>query len=436
MDRLLRSICPGFLSFAFGAHAADIELSRKLKQLQVFYLSCLLFLPFFIARQLIYYHTADYLPVLVPWYLVLVGSPWVYRKTGNYFLSSGLTSGLGIGLIIVLIGLAGGNQAPGVFWLTAAPLVFGILFGLRGVLAGAGVMAGSVIGFHLLDQAGVLPNLAARYDTYNTEKLVNLVGFGLYGVVTSYYFIDVEKKAQIALAEQKRETENLLRILVHDVAPPLSVIGLMTHAARSGHPNAADAIVVIETAQHEITAIIEKVRQLYAVNIGMAAAASEPVEINQALENTVALLRTKADAKGVSLSLARATEDVFVLAEEPILRNVIFANPIANAIKFSHPGQAVGISVSAHDGVAVVDIVDRGIGIPADLMRELFTRTRAVSRSGTAGETGTGFGMQLTKAYAGKLGGSLEVNSPVEGCEGGTRVRITLPSLRGQRSTA
>jgi len=69
-------------------------------------------------------------------------------------------------------------------------------------------------------------------------------------------------------------------------------------------------------------------------------------------------------------------------------------------------------------------------------MRELFTGTRAVSRSGTAGETGTGFGMHLTKAYAGKLGGSLEVNSPVEGSEGGTWVRITLPSLRGQRTTA
>jgi len=408
-----------------------VELRSKLREIGVFYWACIVFVPYFIAEQSFAYQTTRYFPVLIPLYAVLALAPVLYRRTANYRLYAGYIATFGIALVILLIAYEGGNRSPGAFWLMGVPLIFGLVNGSRGVLFGTGVMVATFIGFLLLNHWQMLPNLVAEHGDYEVEKLINLVGFGIYNVITSYYFIRTEEKAQKELRLQKQETENLLRILVHDVANPINAIQLATHAAKSGRRDSEAILSLVDGALDELAAIVQQVRKLRAVKDGKLEMALEPVSARTTLADAVRLLRQQAEHKGIQLDFDMAQEDAYVLADEPLLKNAIFANPISNAIKFSHPGQTVRIALATTASQVSVTIADEGVGMSEKIQRDIFDATAPTTRIGTGGERGTGYGMPLVKAYVAKLGGDIELVSSQQPDASGTTVTIRLPRCLG-----
>jgi signal transduction histidine kinase len=72
---------------------------------------------------------------------------------------------------------------------------------------------------------------------------------------------------------------------------------------------------------------------------------------------------------------------------------------------------------------------DEGIGIPGELLENIFNPGASTSRPGTAGEEGSGFGMPLVKQYMGYYGGSIMISSKSEEKfpdEHGTEIQLTL----------
>ena len=74
-------------------------------------------------------------------------------------------------------------------------------------------------------------------------------------------------------------------------------------------------------------------------------------------------------------------------------------------------GSYIDISVSRQSSYLQVIIKDFGIGIPKEIMPHLFDFSSSTSRSGTAGETGTGFGLPLAKMFIDKFDGEITVKS-------------------------
>jgi signal transduction histidine kinase len=63
------------------------------------------------------------------------------------------------------------------------------------------------------------------------------------------------------------------------------------------------------------------------------------------------------------------------------------------------------------DKTFCLSIVDQGIGIPAEILENLFSLSKKTSRPGTEGESGTGFGMPLVYATMKAYGGRIEIES-------------------------
>ncbi|PID31497.1 hypothetical protein CR983_00915 [Candidatus Saccharibacteria bacterium] len=115
--------------------------------------------------------------------------------------------------------------------------------------------------------------------------------------------------------------------------------------------------------------------------------------------------------------------DLPTVAADPNTLSEVFANLIDNAIKYSHEGGTVTISANEDRGMVRVDVIDRGIGMPKNVMRNLFHK---FYRSHRSRETvaGTGIGLYITKAIIESHGGTIEVQSE----EGkGTTFRFTVP---------
>ena len=69
-------------------------------------------------------------------------------------------------------------------------------------------------------------------------------------------------------------------------------------------------------------------------------------------------------------------------------------------------------------------VADTGIGMDAETVAKLFRLDVRYNQLGTAGEKGTGLGLNVCKEFAEKNGGSIAVESVVGA---GTTFRVTLP---------
>jgi signal transduction histidine kinase len=124
-------------------------------------------------------------------------------------------------------------------------------------------------------------------------------------------------------------------------------------------------------------------------------------------------------------------ENRFVMADPKILANHVFNNLISNAIKFSYPDSSIVVTVSREADSTMIRVSDRGMGMPPELVANLFDLDAMTTRPGTDGEPGTGFGLRTVKNFIDLFGGQIEISSAAETMrpdDHGTSVGIRLKS--------
>ena len=90
---------------------------------------------------------------------------------------------------------------------------------------------------------------------------------------------------------------------------------------------------------------------------------------------------------------------------------IIVRNLLHNAIKYSEPGGTVEVRAHASGKRAVVEIEDRGVGMEAEMAREIKAGGRVESRLGTEGEKGNALGLQTCLKLIKRNGGEIYINS-------------------------
>jgi signal transduction histidine kinase len=111
--------------------------------------------------------------------------------------------------------------------------------------------------------------------------------------------------------------------------------------------------------------------------------------------------------------------DHLTITCRPVAIKRAFTNLIANGCQY---GEAVQIRLSAASNVAIVDIVDRGPGIPAEEAERAFEPFERLEASRSRESGGTGLGLTIAReAVIGQGGGIAFIHDP----EGFT-VRVTL----------
>src|SRR5213078_4843320 len=90
---------------------------------------------------------------------------------------------------------------------------------------------------------------------------------------------------------------------------------------------------------------------------------------------------------------------------------LIVANLLDNAIKFSPRGTQCEIAARAEGEEVVITVRDRGIGIPPEHVDRIFERFYQVDSSVTRVYGGVGLGLSLVHELAESLGGTVKVTS-------------------------
>jgi len=104
------------------------------------------------------------------------------------------------------------------------------------------------------------------------------------------------------------------------------------------------------------------------------------------------------------------------------LTGLILTNLLSNAVKYSPSGAKVDFTLLLSDKTAVIEIKDRGIGIPEDELPKLFDLFHRASNVGNI--SGYGLGLALVKQCADLLGAKINVSSKENA---GTSFLLTIP---------
>lgn len=105
----------------------------------------------------------------------------------------------------------------------------------------------------------------------------------------------------------------------------------------------------------------------------------------------------------------------------------VMDNLISNAIKFSKESEKIDITLGREGFMATIEVKDRGVGIPEDMIPHLFDRFSKAGRPGVRGEQSTGLGLSIVKQIIEQHNGKITVTS-TDGK--GSIFKISLPVLK------
>ena len=172
--------------------------------------------------------------------------------------------------------------------------------------------------------------------------------------------------------------------------------------------------------------LIEDIIGLSQLDEGVSSA-KESVDLALVAQSVVDELSASADEKSVSLEIRAASAfDCKVLGVPRLIHEMLY-NLVDNGIKYNVEGGKVFVSLSnGHDGNAVVDVSDTGIGIPKEHLPRIFERFYRVDKSHSRASGGTGLGLSIVKHVVMYHEGRISVESKVGQ---GTRFTVVLPHL-------
>ncbi|GAB7024399.1 ATP-binding protein [Salidesulfovibrio brasiliensis] len=267
---------------------------------------------------------------------------------------------------------------------------------------------------------------------------VNMLGKNvLYSIV-----IDVTEKrrAEEALLQAKADAERashaksqFLANMSHEIRTPLNgVLGMLQLLRQT--VKRPEEIGYVDTALdsgRNLLRLISDILDLSRVEAGRMDVDRVRFDMNELLQRAVELFRRTAEEKNLTLRL-RTHKDLppYAHGDEVRIRQILF-NLIGNAIKFTHVG---GVSIWVEvirDGkgpLLLFTVEDSGIGIPPEMLDEIFSPFTQADNSHTRKYQGSGLGLSIVQRLAHLLGGTLSVESePGEGTSIAFTVRIDLP---------
>ncbi len=262
--------------------------------------------------------------------------------------------------------------------------------------------------------------------------------------LVTYYDITEQKQREAALeeAEQKavladRAKSEFLANMSHEIRTPMNgVLGMSELLARTELDSKQKAFTdIIVKSGNALLTIINDILDFSKIDAGQLTLDPAPFVLSEAIEDVASLVSTRAKEKDLEL-IVRVEPGLPECFNGDVgrIRQVV-TNLMGNAVKFTEIGHVL-VDVrgeAVEDGVRLhFDITDTGIGIPADMLDNVFEKFSQVDASSTRKHEGTGLGLAITTRLVSLMGGEIGVES--EEGEGSTFwFEITLP-VAGNRS--
>ena len=237
------------------------------------------------------------------------------------------------------------------------------------------------------------------------------------------------EEARLAADAANQAKSAFLANMSHELRTPLNSVIAMSDILLEKYfgPLTEDQegyVTDVRDSGHHLLELINEILDLSKIEAGYSPLELGEVDLGGLLENSLTVVRERAQNHGIELS-CELTEDLpGVVADERKVRQVVF-NLLSNAVKFTPDGGRVGIAAEreGEEGVRVC-VWDTGIGITAEDHEKVFRVFEQAESAPDKQYEGAGLGLALVERFVEQHGGRVWLESaPGEG----SRFFFTLP---------
>lgn len=229
----------------------------------------------------------------------------------------------------------------------------------------------------------------------------------------------------------KKEQNKFLSSISHELRTPLTtIIGYTDMLTRRGTDNTEITAKALNTINKEGQRLLRLVDDVLLMNkynkIDFDMIFSD-MDVDDVLNDVVEAMRIKSMKFGIDISYT-ATELPGIFGDYDRIKQV-FINILDNAIKYSYEGGKINVTATSNDKNIQVDIRDYGIGVPGDMIENVFEAFYRVDEERSRDRGGFGLGLSIVKQIIKSHGGEVTLESK----EGeGTLITVILPAKQSQ----
>ncbi|MBI4218959.1 MAG: PAS domain-containing protein, partial [Chloroflexi bacterium] len=216
-------------------------------------------------------------------------------------------------------------------------------------------------------------------------------------------------------AEQVKS--DFLSMITHDLRTPLATLmGLAAEAAASAGDNAElrETLLAMDEEADQTIELVGNLLDMSRIEAGAYPLEREECHLADIAHDALRRMKRSRLAAGREIRSDVPTTLPTIYAD-PVQIGRVLDNLLSNAIKYSEDEVVLTARPSKDPGEIVIEVEDRGIGIPANEIRNLFDKFFRITYAGRKGR-GAGLGLAICKAIVTAHGGQIGVRSaPREG---------------------
>jgi signal transduction histidine kinase len=273
---------------------------------------------------------------------------------------------------------------------------------------------------------------AGEFDASVIALLKTFATQSALAIQNARLFREIETKSrELEIASQHKS--EFLANMSHELRTPLNaIIGFSEVLSERmfGEINEKQAEYltdILESGRH-LLSLINDILDLSKIEAGRMELEPTDFDLPSAIENTLILVRERAQRRGIALGRTVDERLGMIRADERKLKQVLL-NLLSNALKFTPEGGQIDVRARAHNGEAEISVTDTGVGIAPGDQEAVFEEFRQVGTRARKVE-GTGLGLAISRKFIELHGGRIWVKSQVGM---GSTFAFTLPLTIDQR---
>ena len=235
----------------------------------------------------------------------------------------------------------------------------------------------------------------------------------------------------------ERMKSEFISTVSHELRTPLTSIsgslGLVVSGVAGPLPERAERMITIALENSKrLTTLINDLLDLERMAEGGLPIESEPHDLMPIVERSIEDNQSYAAKYNCELVIQDRADGVRVHVDSVRLIQVL-SNLLSNAAKFSPEGGRVVVDVRRKGGTVLLEIADRGPGLPESFRDHVFDRFAQADSSDTRQRGGSGLGLAISKELVERMDGTIGYR---DNAGGGSVFWFTLPVLDEEPTAA
>lgn len=257
------------------------------------------------------------------------------------------------------------------------------------------------------NQAGEKADRWSRQRYFYLLALLLVLGLTLFGA----YLLLRDIRRDVRMAELRSQ---FVSSVSHELKTPLTAIRMFAETLRLGRSKnkktREEYLDTIVNESQRLTRLLNNVLDFSKIEEGRRIYHPEPSSLSEIVHAAVRAMKYPLSQQGFQLHVDMEDGLPDVRVDRDALEQAIL-NLLNNAMKYSGKSRDIGLRLKKKDGYALIQVVDRGVGIDPKEQKRIFEKFYRIPTPENERTTGAGLGLALVSHIVDTHGGRIEVKS-------------------------